>query len=38
MLLEAILSEKGHNIACHFSVMNYTAADSRRCDSLAPHV
>jgi hypothetical protein len=38
MILEAILAEKGHMIACRFSVMTFTADDSGRCVSLAPYV
>jgi hypothetical protein len=38
MILEAILTEKGHMVACRFSVMNFTADDSGRCVSLAPYV
>ncbi len=38
MVLEAILTEKGHMIACHYSVMNSTANDSAICVSLAAYV
>ena len=38
MILEAILTEKGNIVTCHFAVMNYTAADSGFCVSLAPYV
>ncbi len=38
MIPEAILAEKGHMIACCFSVMNLTANDSGICISLASYV
>ena len=38
MILERILSEKGHMVACRFSVMNFTVDDSGRCVSLVPYV
>ena len=38
MILEEILTEKGHIIACHFSVMKYTADDRGQFVSSAPYV
>ncbi len=38
MILEVILTEKGHMFACSFSVTNLTADDSDICVSLAPYV
>ena len=38
MILEAILSEKGPIVGCHFSVMDLTTDDNDICVSLAPYV
>ena len=37
MIPEAILTEKGHMVACRFSVMNLTTDDSGRRVSFAPY-
>ncbi len=38
MILETILTEKGHMVACRFSVMNFTADKGGIRVSLAPYV